>query len=184
MKEIFEQYGIQRLWHFTDASNLASIEECGGLFSLAALTHFGIKIPEPGGNESSHRSDQASGMDKYVHLSFVQDSPMLHIAQTDENRIPSAYWLGIDVAVTSVKGVWYSKGYTNAGDAVLLTEEQASQEIDFETLFCGGGFNPYKLSNKPRPEVLDEYKKVRKAEILIPCHVLHSSILECIKHKP
>ena len=31
MKEIFDEYKIRYLWHFTDASNLASIKEQGCL---------------------------------------------------------------------------------------------------------------------------------------------------------
>ena len=182
MKEIFDKYNIQRLWHFTAQSNLASIEKCG-LLSLATSTYFGIGISEPGGNKLSQETDVSSGMSKYVHLSFVQDSPMLYTAQTDEKRIRNAYWLGIDVAVTFVKGVWYSKGYTNAGDAVLLTEEQASQEIDFETLFCFGGMPPNTQSHVD-DEVWKKYLDVRKAEVLIPCHVLRESIREHIKHEP
>ena len=180
MKEIFEQYGIQRLWHFTDASNLASIRKHDGLFSLSALTHFDIKIPEPGGNESSHRSDQSSGMDKYVHLSFVQDSPMLHIAQTKENRIPNPCWLAIDLNVAFVGKVFYCKGYANAGDAVLLTEEQAKQTIDFETLFCCGELGPHKQRHNLSDEKVREYNEVRKAEILIPNHIHWKNVINVI----
>ncbi len=183
MKEIFDEYKIRYLWHFTDESNLASIKECNGLLSLATLTHFGIKIPEPGGNESSHRRDRTSGMAQYVHLSFVQNSPMLYHAQKHEKRIPNPRWLGIDVAVTFVKGVWYSTGYTNANDAVLLTEEQAKQTIDFEALFYFGGMEPNTQPKAPG-EMWNRYAKACKAEILIPCHVLRENIRKCIKDKP
>ena len=87
MKEIFDKYNIRRLWHFTAAANLASIEEHGGLLSLAALDKREIDVPEPGGDDESRASDRDSGAYKYVHLSFIKQSPMLHKVQTKYGRL-------------------------------------------------------------------------------------------------
>ena len=122
-------------------------------------------------------------MDKYVHLSFVQDSPMLHIARYTEKRLPNPRWLAIDLDVAFVGKVLYCKGYANANNAKLLTAQQASQEIDFETLFCCGELGPYKQPNDLSDEEKGEYNEVRKAEILIPHRVLWENVIEVIVEK-
>jgi len=42
-----------------------------------------IKVSRYGASESSHRQDIQKGLDKCVHLSFIKDYPMYHIATRD-----------------------------------------------------------------------------------------------------
>lgn len=81
--DVMREHNITVLYHFTDRSNLQSIINFGGLFSLERLRSCGIDVPRPGGSGLSLSIDSGIGTDSYVHLSFAKDHPMMHVALGD-----------------------------------------------------------------------------------------------------
>lgn len=97
-KEILEQHGIKKLYHFTDRENLKSIIDNGGLYSWADCQAKGIKIPKPGGGQLSNDLDKRDGLQHYVRVSFTTEHPMMYIAMND-GRITNPVILEIDPEV-------------------------------------------------------------------------------------
>lgn len=159
MKAIIEKYGINKVWHFTDKANLDSIREHGGLLSLKTLNEKGIEIPVPGGDEWSHNADKSKGLDKYVHLTFVDHHPMLYTAQKD-CRITDHIWLEIDVSIIMDSRVRFCSSVSYGKGAKLLDHNEAVKEIDFDVLFT---YMDWKNS-----EILDRRNAAEKSEILVP----------------
>ena len=83
------------LYHFTDSRNVASIRQ-HGLLSLAALHDRGIAVAACGGDEDSRRVDARLGLDRFVHLSIMDQHPMEKIAR-DRGSIVAARYLRIDL---------------------------------------------------------------------------------------
>lgn len=54
-KDLLEQQGINKLYHFTDRDNLESIIKNGGLYSWADCEQKGINISKPGGGQLSRQ---------------------------------------------------------------------------------------------------------------------------------
>lgn len=75
-KKLLNDNGVQYLYHFTDRRKLDSIKEHGGLYSWKYCEDHGIKIPYPGGDESSKQLDLSFNLENYVRLSFCEDHPM------------------------------------------------------------------------------------------------------------
>ena len=168
MKSIIKKYNIDGIWHFTDKSNLKSMEKYGGLLSLEELTNKDIEIPVPGGNEWSHDADISKGLDKYVHLSFVSDHPMLFKAKKEE-RIKKPIWLKIVVSVMLDPEVRFTSDISNKSGVVMLAHEEAVNEIDFEVLFSHMNWND--------PEINKRRQNALKSEILVPDIVPNNKIL-------
>ena len=126
---------VKTLYHFTDASNLASIRENDGLWSTAKLREMGIGF-HPGGNEQSLTADAMFGMDKFVHLSFTRDHPMAYIAKRDK-RVNDLRWLYIDDsdAVLEIEGVRYCEEVANKSGTELCSIEYARETFDEVALF-------------------------------------------------
>lgn len=95
---ILSNYGITKLYHFTDRSNLNSIICNRGLLSWADCEEKGINIPNPGGDSSSRYYDQRDNLHHYVRLSFTNQHPMMFVARRD-GRIPNPVILEIDKSV-------------------------------------------------------------------------------------
>src|ERR1700761_2213339 len=112
MKNIMEKYGVKAVWHFTDRSNLESIEKHGGLLPYKKLLDSGIGIPCTGGNDWSHHADKMCGVDKYVHLTFVDEHPMLFVAKRS-NKIKDPIWLRIKPEILVRKGVRFTADVSN-----------------------------------------------------------------------
>lgn len=134
MREIIKKYGIDGIWHFTDGANLSSIVQHGGLLSYAEIRRRGIVIPAAGGNDWSHEADAWAGVDEYVHLAFIPHHPMLYRAKMD-GRITNPYWLKIDLSILDIEGVRVTREVANKSGARLLTQEEATEQIDWEVLF-------------------------------------------------
>ena len=97
LEQALKHYGITSVWHFTDRSNLASIQK-HGLLSLALLERNHIEVSCYGANGLSHNLDKQRGLDKFIHLSIIKDHPMQYIKQRD-GIIPNPIWLEIDISV-------------------------------------------------------------------------------------
>ena len=168
MKRILEKYKFDAIWHFTDRSNLDSIEEHEGLLSLAEAERRGIRIPKPGGNQLSHELDRSKGLHEYVHLAFVNEHPMLFRAQED-GRIPDPIWVKIKSSILLGEDVRFCSAVCNKSGVDLLTAHEAATEIDFEVLFT--------YMNWSHPEINARRQAAIKSEILVPRFIPIDQIL-------
>jgi hypothetical protein len=122
MKSIIEKYRIDCVWHFTDRANLSSIEKYGGLFPLKVLNDRGIKIPVQGGNDWSQDADRSKGLDKYVHLTFLDNHPMLFVSR-QEGRIRDPIWLKIDASILVTPKVRFTTDVSNKRGVKILNHK-------------------------------------------------------------
>ena len=159
MINLLKKHNIRCLWHFTDKSNLDLIVNFGGILSLKHITERNIKVPVFGGNEWSHDADRHKGLDHYVHLTFLDDHPMLYTAKQEE-RIKDPIWLFIDPSILLNSGVRYSADVSNKSGVEIVDEETAKNEIDFDVLFT--------FMDWRNPEIQQRRQTALKSEILIP----------------
>lgn len=170
MQATLQKYGITAIWHFTDRKNIQSIEENGGLLSLAESRRRGVKIQTPGGNDWSHEADAISGVDEFVHLAFINNHPMLFRAKED-GRITEPIWLKISTAALACAEVRYTMDVSNKKGVPLMTAQEAIESLDFEVLFMRTDWS--------KPEIQGRRKIALKSEILIPNQVSEKMILSC-----
>lgn len=168
VKTIIKKYGIDGIWHFTDKENLESIQKQGGLLSLRVLKERGLEIPAPGGNQWSHEADEFKGLDRYVHLTFVNHHPMMYTAKQD-GRIKSPVWLKIDSSILLDSGVRCCSSVANCNGSELLDHREAAEQIDFEVLFTRMDWHD--------PEIHNRRNAAEKSEILVPDEVPIDKIL-------
>lgn len=148
------------VYHFTDEENLPLIDRLG-LLSSAELARQNLPTKH-GGDMQSRLSDVKLGRDDYVRLCVVPNHPM-HATLTTKGRLMK--WIRVDNSALLLPGVMYCAKMANANDSVLIDAESAIREINFELMLkkSGGTFltdEDFKL-----------YRKVIKAEILVPRHV-------------
>ncbi len=167
MKSILEKYRFDGIWHFTDRSNLKLIGK-HGLLSLAEAERRGVEIPSPGGNDWSHDADRTKGLDKFVHLAFVDDHPMLYYARR-EARILDPIWLKIKSSILLRKGVKFSSDVSNKSGVQILTTKEAEEQIDFDVLFT---YMDWRDS-----DIQARRQMALKSEILVPCNIEVDCIL-------
>jgi len=159
MRKEVKKYNIKRIWHFTDKSNLSMIVKHGGLLSLQQIREKDIRISAFGGNEWSHEADETKGIDRYVHLCFVDDHPMLFKARK-EGRINNPVWLAVKSDVMFLEGVRFTTDISNKSGVDILSPEEAVEEIDFDILFT--------RTNWSDPEINKKRQRALKSEILVP----------------
>ena len=169
MKNILARYNFEGIWHFTDRSNLELIEEHQGLLSLGEAERRGVEIPTPGGNDWSHDADRIKGLHGYVHLSFVDDYPMLFRAK-QEGRITDAIWLKIKSSIILEEGVRFCSDVSNKSGVDILNSDEAEQQIDFEVLFTYMDWRD--------PNIKARRQSALKSEILVPDFIPIDQILE------
>lgn len=146
------------LYHFTDASNLASIAQYG-LLSKKEATKKGIQVVAYGGNKWSHDADIMKGLNDYVSLCFTQSHPMCHVAQMD-GRIPCPQYLPIDPDILYLDGVKITLGVANKSETELLNVEDALEKLDYEVL--------YTRTDWSDPDIQTRLRNAEKCEILVP----------------
>lgn len=151
IQEILNRNRITSIWHFTDRSNLESIAQ-NGLLSLSSIIEQGVDVSRYGASASSHSQDKRKGLDKFVHLSFVKDHPMYHIAKWD-GRIVDPIWIEIDTSILNDDNTLFSNMLANTYNATIFQSEDLERMIDFEKIL-------YKNHSYAR-------KEARKAEIMV-----------------
>ena len=148
-QDFLREYEVEWIYHFTDAANLSSIHKYG-LVPYATLLSRNLGPQRPGGSESSHVQDSRSGRDGFVHLCFVPDHPMAHVAQR-EGRIENLVWVEVSSQVLCWQGVQGCRTLANTVGARVLPIEDALETIDLGSLFASDG-----------------PARARKAQILVP----------------
>jgi len=162
MQNFLNKYNIQYFYHFTDKSNLESIQK-NGLFSLANIQEQNLNVVF-GGNDWSHQADFKTGLNKYVRLAFNMNHPMEYRARQD-NRIKNTIWLKIDTKIIFQEGVKFSNEVSIKSGTKIYDISDIQKDLDSETLFVP----PFDWSSQ-------KYKDANKSELLIPHHIPTSFI--------
>lgn len=155
IKQTLENFGITSIYHFTDKANLETIEKYG-IQSLRNILIQDISVKHFGAEELSHILDERKGLDKYVHLSFVKDHPMYHIAKSRGNLI-DPIWIEIDSSILYENNTIFCDKVANQNGATIFNISNVLNKIDFELLT-----NDSYLSK----DQWFKRKEVRKAEIM------------------
>lgn len=107
MQEYLQQNDINKLYHFTDSSNLFSIIKNGGLLSWWACENEDIHINRPGGDDLSRSLDSHKHLEDYVRLSFCEKHPMM-LTPENKKRIPDPIIIEINTDVCDMDGTKFS----------------------------------------------------------------------------
>ena len=158
LEDFLKKYEIKYFYHFTDISNLKSIQE-NGLLSLSETKNRDIDVTIFSGNNWSHQADDRFGVDKYVHLAFDINHPMLYIAQK-ENRINNHIWLKINTDIIFKDGVKFTNQVANKLNTKLYNLFEIEDFLDSEVLFT--------RTDWTNPQIQKRLQQARKSELLIP----------------
>lgn len=154
-------------FHFTDRKNLASIQ-AHGLLSLRSCRSGGVAITVPGGNDWSREADERVGMDRYVHLCFMNEHPMAYAAQ-QQDRIKEIVWLRIRPEVILISGVLMSSEVSNKSGVRPEPAADMLDKIDLQVI--------YTRTEWTDPAIKARLDLARKYEILVPDRVPLNYIL-------
>ena len=146
-KNIIEEKGIKKLYHFTDRDNLESIIKNGGLYSWADCDEKGISILKPGGGDLSRSLDARDGLQHYVRVSFVKDHPMMFVAM-NEQRISNPVVLEIDPEVVWWQDSLYCNKNVTRNDASYGGSVEHFKQVHFDTVLKNRYFD---LAEEERP---------------------------------
>lgn len=154
-RDVMEENGIHRLYHFTARSNIQSIVSNGGLMSLRQIGRKGISSVM-GGSDTSHSIDRFLGLDDYVRLSFCKDHPMAHVGQNSDRDLVV---LEIDPQVILYVGTMF----TDKNAARTSQGFRKGDDIDFFRDEIRFG-----LFNERYFDLDEEDKPYYQAEVLVP----------------
>lgn len=155
IKQTLEYYGITSIYHFTDKANLKTIEQYG-LQSLRNILTKNILVKHFGAEELSHILDERRGLDKYVHLAFIKDHPMYHIAIARGNLIDPV-WIELDSSILYDKNTLFCDKVANQNGAKTFTIDDIPNKIDLSMLTYDGYLSQEEWKVR---------KEIRKAEIM------------------
>jgi len=139
IKNILDKYGITSVYHFTDKANLETIEKYG-LLSLRNILRLNIDVKHFGAEELSHNLDQRKGLDQYVHLAFIQDHPMYHVAKKRGN-LKNPVWLEIDSSILFEEDTLFCDKVANQTNANIFDIDKIIEYINFDTILYETDFN-------------------------------------------
>ncbi len=146
IKKILENHGITSVYHFTDIANLDTIYEFG-LQPLRNIIKNHIPVNYFGAEELSHSLDQRKGLDRYVHLAFIKDHPMYHIAKRRGN-LKNPVWIELDASILYEESTRFCDQVANTTGAHLFDINQILQYIDFDKMLNARDFNIRKEARK------------------------------------
>lgn len=155
IKQTLENFGITSIYHFTDEANLETIEKYG-IQSLRNILMQNIPVKHFGAEELSHMLDERKGLDRYVHLSFVKDHPMYHVAKARGNLI-NPVWIEIDSSILYEDDTIFCDKVANQNGAKTFNIYNVLNKINFEMLTNDGYLSRDEWSKR---------KEVRKAEVM------------------
>ncbi len=155
IKKTLENYGITSIYHFTDKANLHTIEK-HGLQSLKNICTFNIPVKHFGAEELSHILDERRGLDKYVHLSFIKDHPMYHVAKSRGNLI-NPVWIELDSSILYEDTTLFCDKVANQNESEIFDIDKILEKINFDILTDNRFISGYEWNIR---------KEIRKAEIM------------------
>lgn len=132
-QEVLDQYGITKLYHFTDRSNLESIIKCGGLYSWADCSDRGIRVQNPGGSDLSRKLDAKLNLQHFVRIGFTQNHPMMYVALND-GRIKDPIILEIDSSIIYKEDVKFSDMNATRKEAHVGGTYKDFERIHFDSV--------------------------------------------------
>jgi ssDNA thymidine ADP-ribosyltransferase, DarT len=135
IEDYVAQTGARHIYHFTSTANLPLIRQ-RGLLSYQRMRALGMTPPIPGGSTASRVTDDRKGLDRYVHLCFLDNHPMEYVSR---ERLGETRFLKVNVRVLSRPGVLGCSKLANSRDAILKPIEQVLDDISLEALY--GGLN-------------------------------------------
>ena len=148
----------QHLYHFTDQTNLQSIDS-RGLLSKKQMRKEKLQPQYTGGNALSRQLDTDRGIDSYVSLCLTTDHGMAYHAKK-EGRLPNLIYLAISPEVLEIDGACIALGVANATDVEILPVSEAIGKLDLEVL--------YTRTNWSDPVTRRRLHDAEKFEVLIP----------------
>lgn len=158
IKATLEHYGIKSIWHFTDLSNLESIQKYGVL-SLRNIINSKIDVACYGANELSHNLDISKGLDQFVHLSLIPEHPMQYVKRKN-GEIPNPVWLEIDASVLFKNKSIFSNQVANKTGAKLYGDiNDLAEYIDLDVLWSRTDWR--------NPQIQQRRKEAKYGEIMI-----------------
>ena len=159
MYNFLQSKGITSVYHFTEKSNLKSIQDYGGIYSLAKLKEKEISEVSYISNEWSQNADNYKDLDTYVHLCLIQgEHPMAYIAAVEKQK--DIIWLEIAAEILKLPGVLYTNDVSNKAGVQTYNSTLAKSKLDINAIYDFLDFEDG--NNKARK--LASYKY----EILIP----------------
>lgn len=154
--KFLKENGIYYLYHFTEASNIPLIKSRKGLYSWSYLLSHGMKIPSPGGNDTSRGLDRDKGLEDYVRLSLCKSHPMAYRLYQESEGHANLVLLKIKIDVAMFENTLFSDVNATDKRAQIGSDKGFLDEhIDFDAIsldWCWG--------SDPR------FKK-RQAEIMV-----------------
>jgi hypothetical protein len=157
--ERLHKNNISSFWHFTDISNLASIDK-NGILTLENILENNLDVCF-GADSDSHLLDRQLGLDKYVHLAFVSDHPMYYVAKR-RGSIKIGAWIEIDLSILIDNKAYFSPEVANKSGAKIYEMNLVDAIIEFD---------------KMHSKNFDVYKDARKAEIIVKNNINTKYIL-------
>jgi len=154
------------LFHFTDARNIASIQQ-HGLLPTREIAVRGLGTVT-GGDEASLSIDRHKRFDGFVRLSFCRSHPMAHVAMQRGN-IGQIRILKICPSVLLGEGVLIADRVATANDAQVGTANDMLINMDFEAT--------YKRIDWSVPENQLRRSAAEKWEALVPRPITVQEIL-------
>lgn len=135
-----KQYGVERLYHFTDRANLPSIIKNRGLLSWGDCKEKGIEIAVPGGDSSSRMYDKMDNLHHYVRLSFTNQHPMMFVAKR-EGRIKTPVVLEIEKSIIFDDTTLFSNMNAVKREASIGGSLSDFRKIHFDAVTCRTHFD-------------------------------------------
>lgn len=157
----------QYLYHFTDETNLVSINERG----LASKSKMRSECWWPnttGGNALSQQLDTSKGIDFYVSLCFTPNHGMAYLAQKD-GRLPNPKYLRISPEVLRIEETKIALGVANASGVEILSVKDAIDRLDVEVIYTRTDWSDSAVQTR--------LKTAEKFEILVPNEVPRALIV-------
>ena len=116
-----DERGIDKLYHFTDISNIESIVQHSGLFSWRSAEDLGINIPKPAGIGIGRQLDVIKGLAYYVRLSYNKNNPMRYVA-LKEKRIDRTVFLEVDPIVMLLENTLFTEANATKNDVFAFNQ--------------------------------------------------------------
>ena len=162
--ETLRNNNISSLWHFTDRSNVASIME-NGILSLKKIHENNVEACF-GADELSHFLDQGRGLDAFVHLSFMNDHPMYHVALS-RGSIANPVWIEIDISILDDREAVFSPEVANKNGAKIYRMDKVDEKINFNKMY----HRDFDIRKNARKAELMIFGKIKKKYIVSICDV-------------
>lgn len=160
IRETLSSYGIESIYHFTDKANLNSIEKYG-IQSLFNINTKQINVSHYGAESLSHSLDRNRGLDKFVHLAFIQDHPMYHVAKKRKTII-TPVWIELDISIIFDEDTLFSDEVANKNGAKIFTMNDILTYIDIPNLF---NYKDFWSGMETRKAEIMAYKKIKTNKI-------------------